>query len=117
MRVSPSVPEVVMGLPDTERPVGVVIETDVTVPLPDPPPRHEPAVEVAKHVAIMPPLNEDVAVPMTASVVVVAFVVVAFPTIEVEATRFFINSVSVVELKLKLAFPPNAVDVPDWYEN
>ena len=69
-------PEVVIGLPEIERPVGTLISTDVTVPV--------PPVVVA---TIFP--NWSVArillvKPVIAKLVVVALVNVALPRIEVE---------------------------------
>ena len=46
-QVNASVPEVVMGEPETASPVGTVAATEVTVPLPPPPPP--------------PPLQQDAA--------------------------------------------------------
>ena len=61
--MSPSVPEVVIGLPDTDSPVGVVRATEVTVPEPpEPPPVIQGCpVDVAKHVATIPVVNVEVA--------------------------------------------------------
>jgi hypothetical protein len=51
VRVNPSVPEVVIGEPDTDRPVGTVMATEVTVPLPQslPVPDNNPVVLTWRH--------------------------------------------------------------------
>ena len=77
-----SVPEVVTGEPDTEKPVGAERPTEVTVPFPVPKPRDEVATQVdtlpfvwstIPLLPVLPALSRSVAI---FRLVVVAFVVV-----------------------------------------